>query len=134
MWPRRRATDPEVEAAWQRFLHFAKALDEGSRALLAAVPSARRPGAPLEASVEGFLVGVAAAREELASWALPALAAEQAASAAALTAAERRARELPEVARDLEFEHRTEAIGEVLDELEPIQEAERALRALRRHR
>jgi hypothetical protein len=82
--------------------------------------------------VEGFLVGVAAAREELAGWALPALAAEQAASAGALTAAERRARELPEVARDLEFEHRTEAIGEVLDELAPIQEAERILRALRR--
>lgn len=132
MWRRRRATDPEVEAAWQCFLRFAKALDEGSRALLAAVPSARRPGAPLEASVEGFLAGVAAAREELSGWALPALAVEHAASGGALTAAERRARELPEVTRGLEFEHRTEAIGKILDELEPIQEAERALRALRR--
>jgi hypothetical protein len=134
MWPRRRAPDPEVEAAWQSFLRFAKALDEGSRALLATIPSARRQGAPLQASVEGFLAGTAAAREELPGWALPALAAEHAASAAALDAAELRARELPAVTRELEFEHRTEAIGEVLDELAPVQEAERALRALRRRR
>jgi hypothetical protein len=134
MWPRRRTPDPEVEAAWQSFLRFAKALDEGSRALLATVPSARRQGAPLQASVEGFLAGTAAAREELPGWALPALAAEHAASAAALDAADLRARELPAVTRELEFEHRTEAIGEVLDELAPVQEAEQALRALRRRR
>ena len=134
MWPRRRAPDPRVEAAWQSFLRFAKALDEGSRALLAAVPSARRPGVPLEASVQGFLAGTAAAREELPGWALPALAAAHEASAAALDAAERRAIRLPEVTAGMEFEHRTEAIGEVLDELAPIQEAEQALRALRRRR
>lgn len=132
MWPRRR--DPAVEAAWAGFVRFARALDEGSRALLAAIPSARRPGTPLDASVEGFLAGTAAAREELPGWALPAMAAEQAASAAALAAADRRARELPEATKGLEFEHRTEAIGEVLDELAPVQEAERALRALRRRR
>ncbi len=134
MWRRRREPDPETEAAWQSFLRFAKALDEGSRALLAAIPSARRPGAPLEASVEGFLAGTAAARDELDGWALPALAAAHAAAATALAAAERRARELPEATRDLEFEHRTEAIGQVLDELAPIQEAELALRTLRRRR
>jgi hypothetical protein len=128
MWSRRRAADPELEAAWQSFLDFAKALDEGSRALLAAVPSSRRPGAPLDASVQGFLAGVAAARERLA------LAAEQAASAGALDAAERRAIELPEVTSGMEFEHRTEAIGDVLDELGPIQDAERSFRALRRRR
>jgi hypothetical protein len=133
MW-RRREPDPRVEAAWQRFLRFAKALDEGSRALLTAIPSARRPGAPLDASIEGFLAGTAAAREELSGWALPALADEQAASAAALAAAERRARALPEATRDREYEAVTAAIGEVLDELAPIQEAEQALRALRRRR
>ncbi|HZD74210.1 MAG TPA: hypothetical protein VE776_10070 [Actinomycetota bacterium] len=131
MW---RRPDPEVEAAWQRFLRFARALDEGSRALLAAIPSARRPGTPLEASVEGFLAGTAAAREELPGWALPALAAEHAASVTALATAERRAIQLPEVASDLAFEQRTEAIGEVLDELAPIQEAEQAFRTLRRRR
>jgi hypothetical protein len=134
MWSRRRAPDPEVEAAWRSFLGFAKALDEGSRALLAAVPSSRRPGVPLDASIQGFLAGVAAARERLGEWALPDLVAEQAASADALAAAERRATELPEVTRGMEFEHRTEAIGEVLDELGPIQDAERSFRALRRHR
>jgi hypothetical protein len=134
MWRRRREPDPRVEAAWQSFLRFARALDEGSRALLAAVPSARRQGTPLDASIEGFLAGTAAAREELPGWALPDLAAEQTASLAALAAAERRARQLPETTRELEFEHRTEAIGEVLDELAPVQEAEQALRALRRRR
>ena len=44
MW-RRTRPDPAVEAVWAGFLRFAKALDEGSRALLATVPSARRPGA-----------------------------------------------------------------------------------------
>jgi hypothetical protein len=132
MWRRNR--DPAVEAAWSGFLRFAAALDEGSRALLATVPSARRAGAPLQASVEGFLAAVEAARAELPAWALPALADAQAASAGALDAAERRARELPATTAGLDFEHRNERVAEVLDELEPIQAAERALRDLRRRR
>jgi hypothetical protein len=130
----RRARDPAVEAAWAGFLRFAATLDQGSRALLATVPSARRPGAPLQASVAGFLAAVEAARAELPAWALPALADAQAASAAALDAAERRARELPAATEGLDFEHRNERVAEVLDELAPIQAAEQALRALRRRR
>jgi hypothetical protein len=133
VWRRPRA-DPAVEAAWAGFLRFARALDEGSRALLATVPSARRPGAPLEASVAGFLAGLEAARAELPAWALPALADAQAATAAALDAAERRARDLPATADGLEFEHRNERVAEVLEELAPAQAAERALRTLRRRR
>ena len=132
MW--RRARDPAVEAAWAGFLRFASALDQGSRALLATVPSARRPGAPLQASVAGFLAAVQAARAELPAWALPGLADAQASSAAALDAAERRARELPAAAEGLDFEHRNERVADVLDELAPIQAAEQALRALRRRR
>jgi hypothetical protein len=131
---RRRAADPEVEAAWERFCAFAKALDEGSRALLATVPSARRPGAPLEAGIAGFLAGTDAARDELPGWALPELAGAQAASAAALDAARRRARDLAVTTAGLDFEHRNEAVGEVLDELAPVQDAEAALRRLRRGR
>jgi hypothetical protein len=130
----RRARDPAVEAAWAGFVRFAGTLDQGSRALLATVPSARRPGAPLAASVAGFLAAVEAARAELPAWALPALADAQAASAAALDAAERRARELPAATEGLDFEHRNERVAEVLDELAPIQAAEQALRALRRRR
>ena len=133
MW-RRTRPDPAAEAAWAGFLGFARALDEGSRALLATVPSARRPGAPLQASVAGFLAAVEAARTELPAWALPGLADAQAASAAALDAAERRARELPAATEGLDFEHRNERVAEVLDELGPIQAAEQALRALRRRR
>jgi hypothetical protein len=132
MW--RRARDPAVEAAWAGFLRFATALDEGSRALLATIPSARRPGAPLPAGVAGFLAAVEAARAELPAWALPGLADAQAASAAALDAAERRARELPAAAEGLDFEHRNERVAEVLDELGPIQAAEQALRGRRRRR
>jgi hypothetical protein len=131
---RRPRPDPAVEAAWAGFLRFAKALDEGSRALLATVPSARRPGAPLAASVAGFLAGLEAARAELPSWALPDLAAVQAATASALDAAERRARDLPAASDGLEFEHRNERVAEVLDELLPAQAAEQAVRALRRRR
>jgi hypothetical protein len=133
MWARR-GRDPAVEAAWASFLRFARALDQGSRALLATVPSARRPGAPLEASVAGFLAGTEAARAELPGWALPALADAQAAAAAALDAADRRARALPAATEGLEFEHRNEAVADVLDELAPVQAAEQALRALRRRR
>jgi hypothetical protein len=133
MW-RRARPDPGAEAAWDGFLGFARALDEGSRALLATVPSARRPGAPLEAGVAGFLAGLDAARAELAAWDHPALAEHRAAAAAALDAAERRARGLPEASAGLEFEHRNERVAEVLDELLPVQAAEQALRALLRHR
>jgi hypothetical protein len=132
MW--RRARDPAVEAAWAGFLRFATALDEGSRALLATVPSARRPGAPLQAGVAGFLAAVEAARAALPAWTLPGLADAQAASAAALDAAERRARELPAATEGLDFEHRNQRVAEVLDELVPIQAAEQALRGLRRRR
>ena len=132
MWGRGR--DPAVEAAWSGFLRFARTLEQGSRALLATVPSARRPGAPLQAGVAGFLAAVEAARAELPAWALPGLADAQAASAAALDAAERRARELPAATEGLDFEHRNERVADVLDELAPIQAAEQALRALRRRR
>jgi hypothetical protein len=133
MW-RRRGPDPAVEAAWAGFLGFAKALDEGIRALLATIPSARRPGAPLAAGVAGFLAGLDAARAELPAWDHPALAAAQRATAAALDAAERRARDLPAASQGLEFEHRNERVADVIDELLPVQEAERALRDLRRRR
>ena len=133
MW-RRSRSDPAAEAAWAGFVRFARALDEGSRALLATVPSARRPGAPLEASVAGFLAGLDAARAELPAWDHPALAGAQAATAAALDAAEGRARDLPAASQGLEFEHRNERVAEVIDELLPVQEAERAVRDLRRRR
>jgi hypothetical protein len=133
MW-RRTRPDPAVEAVWAGFLRFAKALDEGSRALLATVPSARRPGVPIEASVAGFLAGLEAARAELPAWDHPALADAQAATAAALDAAERRARDLPAATQGLEFEHRNERVADVIDELVPVQEAERAVRDLRRRR
>jgi hypothetical protein len=131
MW-RRSPPDPAVEAAWAGFLGFARALEEGSRALLATVPTARRPGAPLAAGVAGFLAGLDAARAELPAWDHPALADAQAATAAALDAAERRARDLPAAADGLDFEHRNERVADVLDELVPVQAAERALRDLRR--
>ena len=38
MW-RRTRPDPALAAAWDGFLRFADALDQGSRALLATVPS-----------------------------------------------------------------------------------------------
>ena len=133
MW-RRARPDPAAEAAWAGFLGFARVLDEGSRALLATVPSARRPGAPLDAGVAGFLAGLDAARAELGAWDHPALAAHQAAAAAALDAAGRRARDLPVAVEGLEFEHRNERVADVLDELLPVQAAERAVRALRRGR
>jgi len=132
-WRRgRRPTDPAVEAAWASFLRFAKALDEASRALLATVPSARRPGVPLDASIAGFLAGLDAARAELPGWQLPGLADRCAATLAALDAAERSARALPATTAGLDYEHRNELITETLDELLPIQDAERALRDLRR--
>jgi hypothetical protein len=123
-----------VEAAWAGFVGFAKALDEGIRALLATIPSARRPGAPLDAGVAGFLAGLDAARAELPAWDHPALADAQAATAAALDAAEGRARDLPAASQGLEFEHRNERVADVIDELLPVQEAERDLRRLRRRR
>jgi hypothetical protein len=131
---RRPRPDPAVEAAWAGFLRFADALDQGSRALLATVPSARRPGAPLEAGVAGFLAGLEAARAELPAWDLPELAESRAATAAALDAAERRARDLPAATDGLEFEHRNERVAAVLDELIPVEAAEQTLRVLRRRR
>ena len=131
MW-RRTRPDPAVEAVWAGFLRFARALDEGSRALGATVPWAGRPGAPRVAGVAGFVAGLDAARAELPAWDHPALADAQAATAAALDAAERRARDLPAASDGLEFEHRNERVADVLDELLPVQAAEQQVRSLRR--
>jgi len=131
---RRRQPDPAVEAAWEAFCRFARALDEGSRALLASVPTARRPGVPIETAVAGFLAGIEAARAELPGWALPDVAAEHARAAAALDGAEAAARRLSDAAGGLDFEHRNERLGDVLDELVDVEPAEAALRSLRRRR
>jgi hypothetical protein len=129
---RRPGPDPAVEAAWASFLRLAAAIDEGSRALLATVPTARRPGAPLDAGVAGFQAGLAAARAELPGWALPALAHAHQAAAAAIDAADALATGLADAAGELDFEARNELVGDLLEELAPLQDAERALRALRR--
>jgi hypothetical protein len=84
--------------------------------------------------VAGFLAGLDAARAELPAWDHPALADARAATAAALDAAERHARDLPAAVEGLEFEHRNERVADVLDELLPVQAAEQAVRALRRGR
>jgi hypothetical protein len=128
--PRRRTRDPDLERARAGFDAFARALDEGSRALLATVPSARRPGVPLDAGVAGFLAGVDLARELLAGWALPGV--DQEPARAALDAAAARAHGLVAAAAGLDFEHRNELVGEVLDELAPVRDAEASLRARRR--
>jgi hypothetical protein len=130
---RRRQPDPAAERAWAAFSEFARALDEGSRALLATVPSARRPGVPLDAGVAGFLAGLAVARELLPGWAPAGV--DQAPALAALDAAEARARGLVDASAGLDFEHRNELVGDVLDELAPVRAAEAALRSsLRRRR
>jgi hypothetical protein len=129
---RRREPDPAVEAAWDAFCRFAKALDQGSRALLSTIPSARHPGVPLDMAVGGFLAGIEAARAELPGWAHPEVAAEHAKAVAALDAAEDAARRLPTSAGGLEFEDRNGRLAEVLDELIEVEPAEQALRALRR--
>jgi hypothetical protein len=65
---------------------------------------------------------------------MPELAAAQATTLDALYSADRRARALPAATAGMDFEHRNEAVGEVLDELTPIQDAEATLRRLRRRR
>ena len=110
------------------------ALDSIAAAFLAPWLPRRRPGTPLEASVAGFLAGLEAARAELPAWDHPALADAQAATTAALDAAERRARDLPAARDGLEFEHRNERVADVLDQLLPIQTAEDAVRGLRKRR
>ena len=129
---RRRGPDLAVEAAWASFLRLATALDEGSRALLATVPTARRPGVPLAAGVAGFQAGLAAARAELPGWALAELAEANQAAGEAIDAAAALAAGLAEAAEGLDFSRRNELVGDVLEELAAVQDAERALRALRR--
>jgi hypothetical protein len=131
---RRTSPDPALEAAWASFLRLAAALDEGSRALLATVPTARRPGVSMAAGVAGFQAGLAAARRELPGWGLTELAEANAAAAEAIGAAAERAARLPGRAEGLDFEHRNDLVGDVLEELAPVRDAERVLRALRRRR
>ena len=121
MW-RRARPDPAVEAAWAGFLGFAKALDEGSRALLA--PSlARRPGRRWRPAWPG----------SWPAWRRPGPSTQrdhrpwpgQAATAAALDAAEGRP---GSAAAPAGVRARNERVAEVLDELLPVQAAEQELR------
>jgi hypothetical protein len=127
----RRQPDPAVEAAWESFCRFARRSTRAA-ALPATVPTARRQGVPLDAAVAGFLAGLDAARAELPGWAHPAVAAERAKAAAALSAAEQAAHRLPADAHQLGFEQRNQRLAAVLDELVDVEPAEAAPRSLRR--
>ena len=105
----------------------------GRRGGLGRVPRLRQGPGRGEPGAAGHRP-VGAARAELGAWDHPALAGARAATAAALDAAEGRARDLPAASEGLEFEHRNERVAEVLDELLPVQAAERAVRDLRRGR
>lgn len=124
--------DEELDEAWAAFGRGSDALEVGMRALLATVPSARYPGAPLATGVQGFVAGANAAQQEIDAWRLPELAGHAAAAHEALDRAAEMATALPQSAAGLDFEHRNERIDDVLAELDPLRDAEQALRALRR--
>ena len=65
---RRRRATAELAAARDAFRRCAAELDSAQRALLAAVPTARAKGIPLQEAVDGFLAGLDRLEAQMAGW------------------------------------------------------------------
>lgn len=112
-----------------RFAAVAEAVDRAQRALLAAVPTYRHPGAPLSVALDDFDAALAEVARRMPAWRSPVTDAWWRRCEDALAAAEAQATRLraappgPE-----EFEALNARIGDVLAPLEDFAEAEQALR------
>ena len=65
---RRRAADRELVAAREAFRRCAAELDSAQRSLLAAVPTARDQGIPLDEAIDGFLAGLDRLEAVMSGW------------------------------------------------------------------
>jgi hypothetical protein len=65
---RRRAADKQLSLARAAFRICAAELDSAQRALLAAVPTARDEGVPLDEAIDGFLAGLDRLEAAMPGW------------------------------------------------------------------
>jgi hypothetical protein len=65
---RRRTADKQLAHAREAFRRCAAELDSAQRALLAAVPTARDEGMPLDEAIDGFLAGLDRLEAAMPGW------------------------------------------------------------------
>ena len=122
---RRRRSSPIAEA----FDRVAAHVEEANRALVAAMPSARRAGAPIAEALLAFESAIDAARAEMPGWRDERTETAWSRCLAALEDAETKAEKLRLSAPQLDFEGLAMVLGGLIAPLEAFHDAERVVRA-----
>ena len=128
MFRRRRAPaqDPRVRA----FIDVVRDVEAAKDALVAAVPSARAPGAPLADALFRIEHHLQRARGGMSRWRDHVVSEDWRRCRDGIEEARRRAERLRLEAPDLEFESLLARIAELIDPLEPFEEAARRFRGV----
>jgi hypothetical protein len=128
---RRRRRDPPSDES-EAFLRVLSAVESAKEAIVSAVPSPRGRARPLADALIEFETGLRDAETRMRSWRSDGVEELRSTCSSGLSEALRRAEELRLEAPELTYESLLARIGELIDPLEPFQEA--ALRLRRRSR
>ena len=106
----------------------ASLVDHAQRSLLAAIPTSRDTGDPLEEALDAFLQGLAAVDTAMPAWENDSVAHEWTKCSKAIDEARAAAQRLKDLEVELTFEQLNAQIGDVLYPLEAFIDAENSLR------
>ena len=122
---RRNDADDPIRKGFGR---VASSVDHAQRSLIAAVPTSRDPGVPLDDALDRFLEGLTDAEAAMQAWRDDSVAHEWTKCSDALAEARSAAERLRNLNVGLTFEQLNAQIGDVLYPLEVFVEAESSLR------
>jgi len=125
---RKRARDQLPDEIRRGFAISARLVDEAQRALIAAVPTSRNPGAPLGDALEAFLTALRTLDDSMPAWRDERLAHEWTKCSDGIREARAHAEALQRNDAELTFEQLNASVGDVLYPLEAFADAERDLR------
>ena len=130
---RRRTSDPALEAAREAFRRVTAELDAAQRVLLAAIPTSRDTGTPLNEAIDGFLAGLGRAGAAMPAWRHNRTETFWRRCAEALSEARAQATRLRDdpAARSLKFEPLNARLGDLVSPLEEFADVAPEIRRLR---
>ncbi|MGZ6509447.1 MAG: hypothetical protein ACXVD7_10445 [Actinomycetota bacterium] len=125
---RKRRASPLPDAVRRGFGITAGLVDGAQRALIAAIPTSRDPGIPLEAALDAFLGRLDGLEASMPAWRDEGVMHEWTKCSNAIREAREQAEALRAVETELTFEQLNARVGDVLYPLEAFADTERDLR------
>jgi hypothetical protein len=124
---RRSPLPPELEPVWWAFVRCVELVGHGRGVLLATLPVGRIEPAPIALGTAALRDALDAAQQEMPGWRVDELGAEWQACHLALLAARARLDEIDRIAASTdELDHVLEEVRELVEDLDPLVDAEEA--------